>query len=389
MGFLDFFRKKKEVKQVEVESVPFGELNSWIENKIESITADKGDFMNSIGSRVNQLRTELETGITGLKGVDLEKKNTEDRIKKIVRDSLDTYIGHLGQLKEDLGNLEEWERSNIDKLITGFDKRAGKSYQKSTFLVSDELSVINRSVRGLFEDLDKLQDENKDMLQKYDIVKGVKKEMIKISKNKKIIGDVEIENNKIDENNEKLLTIIKGNENRIEDIKNDDKYLEWIGRNKQYGEIIEKREKMINSLRGEIDFKELAKIWHENKIEMSVISGYKEKFDKAYGKDKGEVLSRIVNSQGNKEKIQEMILEINVLGEKIEETNLEESLTIGVEDEIKKGQNEITSLNLEKEKNTKRIEKIELENEMTKNVMKKSLLGVGVELQNYGEKFES
>jgi len=201
MKFFNLFRKKKEEKINEIENIPFEELTSWIELKALTLAKGKEAFTNLIKSRINQLSDELESGIEGLNKIDWEKIRADERIKNIIKDTLKNYIMHLQQLILDLITLEEVERIKIENIFTIFDKRAGKSYQKSTFLIGKELGVINKSISNLFKDLDKLQEENKVLLEHVEVISNIKKTLKESENMKNLILEVDHEieriNNKI------------------------------------------------------------------------------------------------------------------------------------------------------------------------------------------------
>ena len=336
MGFLDLFRKKKEEKIIEIENIRFEEVNSWIENKTQTLAKDKEVFIKAVKSRINQLNNELEQGIEGLKNINWDKIKTEDRIKNIVRENLKNYIMCLQQLNLELINLDKIERVNINSVFINFDKRTGKNYQKSTFLIGKELELINESVGNFFKDLDKLQEENKTLLDHVEIISNIKRTQKELDNKSSLIfevnNEIELIHNKIDS----LQLRIKKNNNSIEEIKKSKEFQEWQIENENYANSKNKLNSMIIDLRRIIDLKSLAKAWHKNETEMKIIRSYRENFEKAFNEDKEKVLKNIITSLNNKDLIHKSIQEIFDLKLKIKETILEKSLTSNLDEDIKK-----------------------------------------------------
>jgi len=380
VGFLDLFRKKKEEKPVEIKKVSFEELTSWIELEAQTLAKDKEVFTNAVKFRIDQLVDELERGIEGLNSIDWGKIKTEERIKNIVMENLEYYIVQLEQLKIDLGNLEEMERTKIDNLFINFDKRTGKSYQKATFLIGKEIATINESVRNLFRDLDKLQEENKALLERIKVIFGVKKTLKELENTQSLISEVDNEIKRTDSKVEALQLKIKESNNQIKKIKESKDFQEWQAKHKHYTNTKHKRDSMIAELRRMIDFKSLAKVWHENKTEMKIIKKYREKFEKAFDEDKGEVLKELVTSLDNKDLINKKMQEILDLEKEVKEIMLEKSLTSNLEEDIKRVQNEIESLNTEKIREAKKIEKLVIKKEKIREVVSDPLREIRIEV---------
>ena len=373
MGFLDLFRKKKEEKPVEIDNIPFEELTSWIEHKAQMLAKDKEVFTNAVKSRISQLVDELESGIESLHNIDWEKIKTEERIKNVVMENLKNYIVHLQQLKLNLSTLEEVELTNINSVFASFNKRAGKNYQKSAFLVGKDLAVINENMGKLFKDLDKLQEKNKALLERVEVISDVRNTLKKSESTQSLILEVDREIEKIHSKVEALQSRIMESNDQIEKIKESKDFQVWQAKHEQYTNAKHKRDSKIIELRRMIDLKLLAKVWHENKTEMKIVKGYRENFEKAFDEDRGEVLKELITSLDNKDVIHKNMQEIFDLEREVEETTLEKSLTSDLEEDIKMVQSEIGILNTEKTRKAKRIEKLRIEKEKIKEVIKDSL----------------
>lgn len=377
MGFLDLFRKKK---LIDIEKVPFEKLTSWVELKTQTLTKEKTSFINKIKSRISQLNDELERGIKDLNEIDWEKIKTEERIKNIVKENLKNYILHLEQLKLDLGNLNEVKLDKINSIFASFNKRAEKNYQKSAFLVGKDLAVINESMSNFFKDLNKLQKGNKTLLERVEVISNVRNTLKDLENTQKLILEINSGINKIHDKVETLQSKIKEINNQIKKIKESKDFQAWQAKYEQYTNAKHKRDSKIVALRGMIDLKSLAKIWHENKTEMKIIKGYRENFEKAFDEDRGEVLKELITSLDNKDVIHKNMREIFDLEREVEITILEKSLTSDLEEDIKIAQSEIENLNAEKTRKVKRIERLGIEKEKIRKVIRDSLKEIGIEV---------
>jgi len=380
MGFLDLFRKKKEKKPIEIENVPFEELGSWIKLKIQTLEKDKEIFTNSVKSRVDQLIGELGSGIDGLQGIDWEKIKTEERVKSIVRGNLENYVVHLQQLKLDLSALEEMERIKINNVFASFDRRAGKNYQKSTFLIGKELTVINESVRKMFVDLNKLQEENKTLLDCVKVIFSVRSMLGNLESAQSLILKVDGDIKKIHDKVEALKLRIIASNDQIEKIKGSEDFREWKIRNEHYIDIKRKRDSLIVELRRAINLKSLAKAWHENETEMKIVKRYRENFEKAFDEDGGKILKELIIPLDNKDLISKNLQEIFDFDREVKGTTPEKSLTFDLEEEIMRDQGEIDGLNAEEMRELKRIEKLGIEKGKIRDVVKNSLREIRVEV---------
>jgi hypothetical protein len=380
MRFLDLFRKKKEEKPVVIEKVPFEELTFWIERNAQTLAKDKEVFTNAVKLRISQLVNELESGIKDLYCINWKKIRTEERIKKIVRENLNNYIFHLQQLKLNLDNLEEVERIKIDNVFENFDKRAGKNYQKSTFLIGKELAIINENVSKLFRDLDNLQEENKTLLDRIEVIFNVKKTLNELENTQNLILEVDSNIEKTHNKIEALQSKIRENNDQVEKIKKSKDFQTWQTKNEYNTHVKYKRDSLIGVLREMIDLKLLAKMWHENKNEMKIVKMYRENFKKAFDEEKGEVLKELITSLDNKDLIHKNMQEIFDIDREVMGITLGKSLTSDLEDSIKKTQGEIESLNAEKTNKVKMIKKLGIEKRKIKEIVKDSLRGIGIEV---------
>ena len=171
---------------------------------------------------------------------------------------------------------------------------------------------------------------------------------------------IKLEINQIGKRISLLENELKNKEKIFNEIKKEKEYMDW----KQNMEKFQKRKETLNKeiqmLASIIDFKALARVWHENPKEMSTLTEYRSNFQLTFNKDKGEVLSRLINLLENKKDIHNAISSIKNLEKEIKDTNLENSPSLYLEKEIQKSKDEISSLQEKVPMENKKIDKLVL-----------------------------
>jgi hypothetical protein len=376
MGFFDLFRqKKREVK--EVETVSFSNLDLWVENKTQDINKDYEIYLSSIKTRKERLIEELEAGILGLRAVNWDKIRSEDRVKRIVKENLGNYVSHLERLVLDLKKLEG-NRKKIDSVFGAFNKKAAMSYQKATFLIGKEVGVINDSVARFFKDLKNLEEGNRNLVSRFDEFLNIKAKVDKLREvESKILGagrEIQGIKNKTENINKEIGEIKR----KIEEVKKTDEYFKVVEKVVKLDEDKEKLEFEIKALRRDIDFKALAKFWHENKKEMEFVKKYRANFREAFEKDQGKVLRTVISFLDNKIDLEvklDLILRIN---NEITRVELGENPVSELESKIQGLRGEIKVLALDKEKEEKRIEKLDIEKVSVSGLIKMDSEKLGI-----------
>ena len=145
MGIFDFFKRKKIELELE-ETINFNEIDTWIEKKKQSITKKQQEPKQQIEQLLSDILKELEEGINVLKNLDLTEKKAPERAKLIVKQNLYNFINYLENLIQELEKLtdESFETliSKTNSAFEDFEKKSIMSFQKSTFLIGEELGNI-------------------------------------------------------------------------------------------------------------------------------------------------------------------------------------------------------------------------------------------------------
>jgi DNA repair exonuclease SbcCD ATPase subunit len=158
----NFFRRKAKEKP-QGEEVKFSELNGWAE-KSNYATLAKTQFQNEVKDYINGLSESLvKTGasLEQLKAVSLENRKADERVKGIVLQNKEVYVGQVSHL---IGLIQsEIETFNSYPLtyemlkkfavtavwhLNNFSKQSFKSFHITSELIGKELENI---VRGISE----------------------------------------------------------------------------------------------------------------------------------------------------------------------------------------------------------------------------------------------
>ncbi|OIO81705.1 hypothetical protein AUJ84_00565 [Candidatus Pacearchaeota archaeon CG1_02_32_132] len=357
MGFLDFFRKRKE-KVNEIERIGYDEIESWNKNKALLIDNEKKVFHESINVRVSELVKKLRDGTRIVEEIDWEKIKAEDRIKLIVRENLDNYMSYLEKLIEDLEGQDEFDENKMREAFLAFEKKAGMSYQKATILIGNELANIQEIIRNFFKEFDKMKKENKKLIDNIIVMESLKEKLITVRESDRTIAIVinGIEND--EKNVERLNKKIEELKKEIILIKESDRYISWKEKKEKLEAHIIKLNMEIRYLRDMIDFKILARIWHENEEEMETINMYKSNFQKGFQKDKSGILKKLIQTLENKDKINKKLEDVFNLEREIRDYKLEVNPEVEVEEKIDKMDSDVQILKEKMSKEEKKVDKL-------------------------------
>src|SRR3989344_5318964 len=268
MKILDFFKKRKEKIEIEEEVINFKDLDSWIEDKSLEFKNKKTEFHTLLKGCVSKLSQDIKQNTPSLKNIDWEKMK--------VKESLINYESHLNDLIRELNNLEESKlnKEEIYSIFLAFEKRSTISYQKSTYLIGKEIEEINKSMSLFFKNIGKVHQEHKDFIGKMEVLSNINKNLKELHESSKPISKIKLEINQIGKRISLLENELKNKEKIFNEIKKEKEYMDW----KQNIEKFQKRKETLNKeiqmLASIIDFKALARVWHENPKEMTNIKKY-------------------------------------------------------------------------------------------------------------------
>jgi len=389
MGIFDFFKKKKENLDLGLsrELIQFSNIGTWIQTKKSELSDKESEIITQIQNQLNQLTQELEQETEILQNIDLESKpKTEERIKLIVKGNLENYIIYLLQLIKNIKVVEPniiTLTEKINQIFSEFEQKSNLSYQKATLLIGEvEKTKIN--ITNFFKNLKNILNENKNLILLLKTISFTETKLNEINELKNTKTEIQETLKKIQEKQSNKDSEIKLAKELIQELRQSKEYQEELKNKQEIQKQELKIEMQIQNLRKEINFKELANIFHTNKKEMEIIKKHKDDFKDKFNNDNGEKILQLLNeAKLNSDSIETQIN--NIIQTKKELNKTKESLDETKTKEISNNENKITQLKQEIE--TEKYEQIREEakqdrlnknKEEIKEVIKKELEKISV-----------
>ena len=376
MGIFDFFKKKPlESKIAQKEVLNIQDLDKWVNENLSKTQNQKSTYHKNIKNQVSLLSKEIDQHTQNFERIEWDKIKEDERIKRIVKENLNNYAIYLNQLMSELSKLEESDISKeiIYSMFSAFEKKASMNYQKSTYLIGKEIELINKSISIFFKEINNLHEENKGALIKTSTLEEVKNSLkelsnieITISKFNEQLKNYEKEVESSKKEVDKQEAILKEKINSVE-------FKNWQEKNKELQNKKDNLSREMQKLSNIIDFKKLAKIWHENIYEMSSLTEYRSNFIQTFQSDKGELLRKLIEQLENKETIKIVILKINELEREIENTNIEKSPALNFEKNIEEIRSKISNIQEKHLAENRKLEKVMLTKKPIINELKNNL----------------
>ncbi len=392
MGIFDFFRKIPKIKiegpEIEKEKVAFSDIGNWVERKRNELEIREKEVFILTQKKIDVFIDELEGKINALKEIDISKKKVEGKIESIVNESRRKYIESLRDFVEGLEGLKKEGLDefikDIDKVFLDFNRSSYKSYERTTLLIGKEMSDLKDSLRVFSENLIRLFNENKDVVDSFDRISIIRLNLKEIEGLEKDLGVVDGRIIFLDG----VITERERERGKIlweaEKIKEGGNYL----RNLEIGERVKllegELEKNILDLRQSIDFKVLTNFFHIFKEQMDIVKAHRDDFQMRFREDDGESIVVLLNeSKLNNETISEKINQIKNNREEIIKNKLEIGKDETEELFLEMGEinQKINGLKDEKVLEEKRCEKIKANRKELRGIVRGKMIEMGVEIR--------
>jgi len=316
--FTNFFKKK----QIEQETINLCNLSDWIKTKEKTRENKQKQIIKIINNNIKTLKEDINKKIKILRGVNIDSKKVENRMKVIVKGNLNSYIHNINILTKNLSNLNQENLQDlteqINKVFFNFKKNSDLNYQKATFLIGKEMAEIQKTLFDFSKELAKIIKKNKETIQSSKQLSLIKTNLLEFNQIKTTIKEF---NEKITQSNEKITL----KDNQIKEIKTSKDYKDNLKKQQEIKDKNKQYFQEISQLKSLINFKKLCNIFHSSENMMNIIKSYKERFESSLTKDEGtELLELLDESKLNTSTIKEKINTINKLKEyKTQKTNPE------------------------------------------------------------------
>lgn len=385
MGIFDFFKQKKknEEQDIEKQRVKLEELDSWLEGLKKQNKASEERVLSSIKENITEKTKELEEKRKLLDTIDLKNKKEQEKLKIIVLENLSNYSYYVSKLIENLTALktEDLEETieNINKIYSDFKQKSSSSFEKSTILVGKEIGDIKEAITVLFRELNRVLDENLSIIKKSKLINSLKRKSGEIKELNDLIEEIsaEIKSNesKIKDSEAKLESI----KNNAEVIKNSKEYKEQQKEKEQAELKKQELEKDIQKLKNLINFKALAKTFHTDSKKMALIKSYEENFGLIFEDDKRKELMLLLDRE-KQEDAENRVKDIIKQKKEINDIINKKDKIADISGDIELINSSIKEQNSEKQKNKKRIEKLEEDLKVIREQILEELASMNAEL---------
>lgn len=347
--FINEDTKREENQLVKIEKISFESVFVKLNEKIRNDDNENNKLKSEIVKRINDFSVGINSAIDNLQSVDLSKRKEHEKIKAVVQENFSLYIANLRRLNENLKNAEKLELKEYIKKISDifneFDSSSNLAYEKATILIGKELAITKELIKSFKKDFISHMEDNRGFFKSIestaklkDILDEIKQSELFESEFEKIIKendeklkDIEIEINNLREN----INLLKRSDNYIKDMQRKDE---------QARKLIEFENK-LRSIKQQIDFKKLAKVYHRDAKKNSLISSYVNNFISTFQNDSSlDILPLVRDAQGiDLTELETIQLEFIALNKKTITPREEELLSL--EEKIKNLINQTSSIN--------------------------------------------
>lgn len=362
MGFFDFLRSKKPEEQKADREMSLEEIETSLKEEGKKLETSSLKIKERADSLINNIIPSLKESITSLEAIDLEKRREDERLKKLVQESLRVYVVNLEKLVEELEKIRQ-EKNLKDyiiqtmKIFDTFSRNSAKSYEKARILVGKEFDHIKDILREFSRDFKLIVVDNATNNKRLENLDMLSRILESISETEKIKEDINDNLQKLDTEKSKKELQVKKNEEEIRSFMESEDYkigLEGIRKAKIE---LEQLENEIADMKEKINLKELARKYHWDKKRNEIIQMYIKDFKLAMEEDKGIMLAKIAEETSG---IDIRIAEINERKNKIEGYLSQNELRMGkIKEEAERFKNEIAKIESRKEAEFKKIEKFD------------------------------
>ncbi|MEA3329242.1 MAG: hypothetical protein U9Q06_00680 [Nanoarchaeota archaeon] len=387
MGILDFFKKifAEEELEIKPELIKISDLENWIQDNKKEIWEKDKLFLKQTKKIIDNLSEEIEEKMLGWEDISMEKVKSEERVKFIVKENFLTYLDYVKKLREDLEKLDKNNSkkliSNIHSLFTTFEKKSSVNFQKASIFIGKELEEIKSCIGNFIKEIKNLTNKNKYFLEKVNTLNSIEAKLTEKNKveNLKLNIKKNIQRNKIqiEKSGEEISML---NE-KIEQIKKTEGYIEKIKKKQEIEKLRENFNEEIYNLKERINFKELANFFHITQKDMEIVNAHKEKFKENFEKDSGKSLLNLINeAKLSNESITTKIDEILKIKKSINEFISEKDVLEDFYNNIKTKEREIENLNIQQIKEDKKFKRFDSTIEEIFKFIKEDLGKINVEV---------
>jgi ABC-type transporter Mla MlaB component len=379
MGIFDFLKKK--AKEEAGEKLNFDELGSWLDREKKENREKEGVMIGQISGMISLLAGELKEERAEIQKISLDGKNIDERIKSIVIASLSNFSTHMG---DSIKALEEMKKDSLlgiidetNRIFAVFRQKSAMNYGKASFIIDKELRNVNESIRKFLTEMNRIAGQEKALIQRIKALGLAENSMAELKGAEKLISEANERIEKIGREKRNLEEKKHAMERMAVEIKESREYGEE--ENKKRAALARKNEmeRKILELKGLIDFKSLARTFHENEKKMKLVKSYEHDFSQILENDAG--LMALLD-EAKKRMARERIAEISQMNAEIHSILGKRDRLEELKPEIERLENDMKIIDSERIKEQSRLKKLDDSLKAQKNAIRGILAGINVEL---------
>ncbi len=388
MGIFDFFRAKRKLLEetgapAEKEKISFDELAGWIEKQKKQSIEKERAVIKLIRDIIKEKSREIEEKNKLLGQVDLKDKKEQEKLKIIVLENVSNYSYYAGKLIESMKNIEKESAeeliADINRIYSDFKQKSRMAFEKATILVGKEISDVKDGIAELFRELNRILEENKGLIQESKMIKTIEKKAEEIQGIMRVAEGVEKEILEIENKAQSRKEEIESAKADIEKIKRSEEYLSYEREREKAKIMKEEVEKESFHVRAMVGLKSLAKNFHADNKKMAVIKNYEQDSSLIFNDDKkSEILSMLDDAK--RQEVQKKVSEIAKKKEEVQSIMARKDKLAEIAAGLISLASTVKNLDSEKQKNKKRIEKLEEDVSSIKKQISQELSGINKEL---------
>ncbi len=369
MSWFGLFKKQRNevMGEIQKEKINFERLPQIIEEREKEHLRKYGELRKEVKENILILEESLQEPIKLLEKVDIDKKKEHEKIKFIVKENLFLYISLLRKLITQLRGTFVDDSNDyfikINSILKDFDSSAHLPFEKSTFLVGEEMRVTREVIGAFIRDFRKCDKINLEINEEAKKIQYILELFNELEDKKKHTKEIENDKARLDKDISECKKEVEINIMQIKKIRSGEEYLKDIKMKELNVKVIENE---LNSLKNRINFKLLGKCFHHDEKKNNLLKKYQSNFRFALLEDEHLEILEMVKSAQSLElgDIDKLVGKLKV----VPELHGGEKEVFLFEEDLNKKEKEILSLKNEaaeelkkKEKNMIKIKELEFE----------------------------
>lgn len=379
MGIFDFLKKK--TREEAKAKLNFDEIGSWLDREKKESKEKEGAMIGQISGMISLLAGELKEERAEIQKISLDGKNIDERIKSIVIASLSNFSTYMGDL---IRTLEEMKKDSLlgiidetNRIFAVFRQKSAMNYGKASFIIDKELTNVNESIRKFLTEMNRIAGQEKALIQRIKTLGMAESSLAELEGTEKMISGANEKIEKIGVEKKNLEEKKQAMERMANEIKESKEYNEEENKKRAALSRKNEMERKILELKGLIDFKSLARTFHENEKKMNAVKSYEHDFSQILENDAG--LMALLD-EAKKKIVKERIAEISQMNAEIQGVLGKKDRLEELKPEIERLENDIKIIDLERIKEQSRLKKLDDNLKSQKNAIRGILAGINVEM---------